>query len=72
MKVTIKVSLYDDVEVDITQPIVVDNDYINPDQYRTYMDKKWKKFCKEHNFDSRKPWGKFYDLYLRLCAEGMI
>lgn len=36
-------------------------------------DKKWIKFCREHNFHPHKDYNtKIYDLYLRLCAEGII
>lgn len=40
--------------------------------YKKEEDEKWLKFCKEHNFDSRNTNGKYYDLYLRMCAEGLL
>lgn len=72
MKVTIKVSTYDVVEINI--PVIMQEECAdnNCDKYHSYADPKWKKFCRDHNFDSRKPWGKVYDLYLRMCAEGML
>ena len=34
---------------------------------------KWVAFCKSHGFDaSRDVYTKFYDLYLRLCAEKLV
>ena len=34
---------------------------------------KWIDFCKEHHFHPVKDaYGKIYDLYLELCAEGMV
>lgn len=39
--------------------------------YNYRKDKKWIKFCREHN--PHKDYNtKIYDLYLRLCAEGII
>ena len=41
--------------------------------YNYRKDKKWIKFCREHNFHPHKDYNtKIYDLYLRLCAEGII
>nr|DAI51238.1 MAG TPA: hypothetical protein [Caudoviricetes sp.]DAQ75757.1 MAG TPA: hypothetical protein [Caudoviricetes sp.] len=41
--------------------------------YNYKKDKKWLKFCREHNFDSYRDYNtKVYDLYLRLCAEGLL
>lgn len=43
------------------------------DKYYKHRDKKWIKFCKEHHFHPRKDAnGKIYNLYLQLCAEGII
>ena len=34
---------------------------------------KWVAFCKSHGFDaSRDVYTKYYDLYLRLCAEKLV
>lgn len=42
------------------------------EKYHKCKDRKWFKFCKEHNFNPYKDAdGKIYDLYLRLCAEGL-
>lgn len=41
--------------------------------YNYRKDKKWIKFCREHNSHPHKDYNtKIYDLYLRLCAEGII
>lgn len=42
--------------------------------YSMFTDKKWLKFCKDHNL---KGWdtssaSKWYHLYLMLCAEGLL
>lgn len=41
--------------------------------YKRSLDPKWIEFCKEHRLtkkDLLNP--KWYDIYLRLCAEGII
>ena len=40
--------------------------------YSPETDEKWLKFCKEHNFNSKNTRGKIYNLYLEMCAEGML
>lgn len=40
--------------------------------YSPLKDEKWLKFCKEHNFNSKNVQGKIYNLYLEMCAEGML
>lgn len=40
--------------------------------YSPLKDEKWLKFCKEHRFNPQNNKGKIYDLYLRMCAEGML
>lgn len=40
--------------------------------YSPETDEKWLKFCKEHNFNSKNTRGKVYNLYLEMCAEGML
>lgn len=40
--------------------------------YSPLKDEKWLKFCKEHKFNPQNNKGKIYDLYLRMCAEGML
>lgn len=43
------------------------------DKYHKFRDEKWIKFCKEHRFHPTKDAnGKIYNLYLQLCAEGII
>ena len=42
-------------------------------KYHKSTDEKWKKFCKEHNFNLQSGRNsKIYNLYLQLCAEGII
>lgn len=41
--------------------------------YKRSLDPKWVKFCRKHRLNKKdliNP--KWYDLYLRLCAEGML
>lgn len=69
MKVRIKVTYYEVEEVNLDNiPAVGANEYSHP-----YKEEKWIKFCRKHNFN---PWKdyytKVYDLYLRLCAEGLV
>lgn len=41
--------------------------------YKRSLDPKWTKFCKDHKLTKRDILNpKWYDLYLRLCAEGII
>lgn len=38
-----------------------------------WKDKKWIAFCKKHHFHPLKDaYGKIYDLYLRMCGEGLV
>ena len=42
-------------------------------KYNKLSDKKWRSFCKAHHFHPTKDAnGKIYDLYLKLCAEGLV
>lgn len=42
--------------------------------YHYTKDKKWLDFCKKYNLThwDATPWGKWYELYLMLCAEGLL
>ena len=71
MKRTIKITTTEYITVEVSRPIVVDTSYDS--EYFPWEDSKWKKFCKDHNFNyAQDSHGKIYDLYLQMCAEGMI
>lgn len=41
--------------------------------YKKSEDPKWLQFCKDHRLTKRETTNpKWYDLYLQLCAEGII
>lgn len=49
------------------------------DRFLASEEPKWVAFCKSHGFDSRRDvyadnghYTKYYDLYLRLCAEKLV
>lgn len=71
MKVTIKLSMWDYIEVETTtlkKELPSGNSY-----FRRAEEDKWVKFCKKHNFHPiHDAHGKIYDLYLELCAEGLV
>lgn len=71
MIVTIKVSNTDFIQID------TDNIECEPleaeTRYSKSSDKKWIKFCKDHNFNPIKDAnGKIYDLYLDFCINHLI
>lgn len=73
MKITIKMeNPYEECIIEVPGVLYVHTiEYER--EYHVWNDEKWKKFCKEHHFDYKNDvFGKIYDLYLRLCAEGMI
>lgn len=72
MKRYIRITFSEVIEID-DQELIVPETPIVPtrEKYHIWEDEKWKKFCKEHNFNHRE-YGKIYDLYLRLCAEGLV
>lgn len=44
------------------------NDYFNKTS-----ESKWVEHCRRHHFHpSKDAWGKIYEQYLKLCAEGLI
>lgn len=69
MKVTIQVTKWSAEEISISTTVI---DVLSS-RFNRVEDPKWVKFCKEHHFHPRKDLHtKYYDLYLRLCAEGML
>jgi len=67
----IVVSFGEVVEIN-TSSLQIDTEEDKGD-YRVWKDKKWYKFCKDHNFHPIKDaYGRIYQLYLQLCAEGII
>lgn len=72
MKVHIMVGFNDAVELNPSTVDIIEGTAPS-DKYYLFLDKKWQKFCKDHNFSPTKDAnGKIYDLYLQLCAEGII
>jgi hypothetical protein len=68
-KIVVRTSYYDYAELNI--PIIT----VQVGDSRFYRDReeKWIEFCKKHNFNPHKDaYGKIYDLYLELCAEGLV
>ena len=60
--------------IEIKQIIILrDDSKSDDDKYNKFTDPKWIKFCKDHRFHYVKDsYGKIYELYLQLCAEGLI
>jgi hypothetical protein len=41
-------------------------------EYFRFTDKKWLEFAKKHNLTNADAYGKWYELYLQLCANGLL
>lgn len=67
--------LYDNTHrmVDLGSKVSVLEAGKSDDRYSKYTDKKWHKFLHDHGFKSAQNVPeKWYDMYLVMCAEGMV
>lgn len=64
MKIIIEIEGRESVEM-----IVLDQ---APTVFNKAEEPKWVAFCKAHNLNRYHTHGKWYDLYLRLCADGLL
>lgn len=70
MKAIIRITMWESLEI---ETLTITREVPAEDHFCKFTEKKWIKFCKEHNFNPIKDCrGKIYELYLQLCAEGLV